>query len=554
MGRNTTATLTVLPLDDGDPEGIETIALTISPEPSYTSFIDETATLNLVDNDGTRIDVSAGSAYFDEGNDTVLVFDFSLQSSNPVTNPVTIHYTMSGTASNGVDYVDYFSQGELSGSVTIPTGQSHISIWATIINDTLPEGTEVVTLTVTPDPAYELGVASITQYLPDDEIPAAVVGFANALSSGSENAGTVNIPVNVSMPSGSLVTVEYSIGGGSATGGIDYDLEAGLLFFNPGTTTTSIPLTIIDDAFDEPPQTIIIELKHPWGAALGTNIHTFTISDNDNPPFPSLGFAAGNSGTTELAGQLSVLVSLTATQTVPVTVNYTATGGTATNGSDYLLTPGMLTFAPGETVEVIPVAILSDTNAEANETVILSLSNAAGATLNANNTHTLVITNSTQWPPLITSQPQSRTVAAGGSTTLSVASTANPPAGYQWYFNNSLIPAATSSAFTRSNFQSLHEGSYHVVITNPLGSATSLPASLYLDAPLRLIGSRLGTNGLFTTQLIGLAQSNRVLSASTDLSNWTNLLTNNHPSGIITFTDSNSIGLNRRYYRGRTLP
>jgi hypothetical protein len=48
----TTATVTIIPFDDQDPEPIQDVILTISPSPSYQIGVPGTATVNITDNDG----------------------------------------------------------------------------------------------------------------------------------------------------------------------------------------------------------------------------------------------------------------------------------------------------------------------------------------------------------------------------------------------------------------------------------------------------------------------------------------------------------------------
>jgi hypothetical protein len=81
-----------------------------------------------------------------------------------------------------------------------------------------------------------------------------------------------------------VVTVDYAVTGGTATGGgVDYTLAAGTLTFAAGTTTQNITVTVVDDALDEPDETVIIALSGPSNATLGTvDEHTFTIIDNDS--------------------------------------------------------------------------------------------------------------------------------------------------------------------------------------------------------------------------------------------------------------------------------
>ena len=86
----------------------------------------------------------------------------------------------------------------------------------------------------------------------------------------------------------------------------------------------------------------------------------------------------------------AIEVRLDQASRTPVTVNYAATGGTATNGTDYNLASGTLTFAPDEISKSISLVIRPDSAAEADETVVVSLSAPVNATL-ASPRHTAVI-------------------------------------------------------------------------------------------------------------------------------------------------------------------
>ncbi|MGZ4973827.1 MAG: Calx-beta domain-containing protein, partial [Limisphaerales bacterium] len=71
---------------------------------------------------------------------------------DPLTNDLTVPYAISGTASNGIDFVT------LSGSVVIPAGSSNATITVQAIDDTIPEPTEYVTLTLASNTVF--GVTS----------------------------------------------------------------------------------------------------------------------------------------------------------------------------------------------------------------------------------------------------------------------------------------------------------------------------------------------------------------------------------------------------------
>lgn len=74
-------------------------------------------------------------------------------------------------------------------------------------------------------------------------------------------------------------------------------------------------------------------------------------------------------------------VTLSASTTKEVSVNFTTQEGTAVAGDDYITTSGTLTFEPGDTLERIIVEVIGDTVDEDQEQFIVKLSNAVNATL-----------------------------------------------------------------------------------------------------------------------------------------------------------------------------
>ncbi|MDB6019488.1 MAG: C-terminal target protein, partial [Pedosphaera sp.] len=81
-------------------------------------------------------------------------------------------------------------------------------------------------------------------------------------------------------------------------------------------------------------------------------------------------------------------------------------------------------------------------------------------------------------PPGIAIPPQSLAVAQGSNATFTVTATGTAPLGYQWQFNNTNIVGASATNYTCTNVQSANVGSYRVVVTNMVGSVTSLVANL----------------------------------------------------------------------------
>jgi hypothetical protein len=81
-------------------------------------------------------------------------------------------------------------------------------------------------------------------------------------------------------------------------------------------------------------------------------------------------------------------------------------------------------------------------------------------------------------PPVITAEPASQTVNAGGSVTLAVGVAGTPPVKYQWTFNGSKIGGATNAALVLDNVTVFQAGNYAVKITTPAGAVNSATAQV----------------------------------------------------------------------------
>jgi hypothetical protein len=120
--------------------------------------------------------------------------------------------------------------------------------------------------------------------------------------------------------------------------------------------------------------------------------------------------AEGNSGTTSLL----FTVTLAAAATAPVTVDYATANGTATAGSDYTGLSGTLSFAPGETVKTIAIAVTGDTMFEANETFAVNLSGAsANARLQTASATGTIVNDDQQVVPTLAISSVSATESSG---------------------------------------------------------------------------------------------------------------------------------------------
>jgi hypothetical protein len=195
------------------------------------------------------------------------------------------------------------------------------------------------------------------------------------------NSGTTDLlmPVTLSAAAAGPVTVNFATANGTATAGSDYTATSGTLTFAPGTTTRNVTVSITGDTAIEADETFFVNLSGAVGGTIGDNQGLGTITNDDFAAI-SVGDASvveGNTGTVDL------LAPVTLSQPSPsqVTVAFATADDTATAGSDYTATSGVLTFAPGTTALNVTVSVIGDTTVEANETFFVNLSAPTNATI-----------------------------------------------------------------------------------------------------------------------------------------------------------------------------
>jgi hypothetical protein len=108
------------------------------------------------------------------------------------------------------------------------------------------------------------------------------------------------------------------------------------------------------------------------------------IVDGGSPQFSSATYSVNeNQGT--------ATITVTRTGTAPTAVDFSATGGTATDGSDFNAVTGTLSFAAGELRKSFDISIINDDLGEIDETINLSLSNPSNTILDSPSTAVLTI-------------------------------------------------------------------------------------------------------------------------------------------------------------------
>lgn len=100
--------------------------------------------------------------------------------------------------------------------------------------------------------------------------------------------------------------------------------------------------------------------------------------------------------------------------------------------------------------------------------------------------------------PTITTQPTSRTVTVGQSTSFSIAATGTPAPGYQWQKNGTNISGATSATYhTPATVIGDNGATFRCVVSNSAGSRTSNSATLTVNSGSAVIGTGTGLSGSY---------------------------------------------------------
>ncbi len=316
-------------------------------------------------------------------------FTLNVNRTNGSTGTVTVHYaTADNTANAPSDYTSTsgtltFNDGEMSKTITVP-----------IIDDNIPEGTETFTLTLSnPTGGAVLGnLTTATFFIQDNDKPTLSI---NDVSQVEGNSGTTAFTFTVTSSNALPYDVDatYATANGTATAGSDYQPTNGVISIKAGQTTKTITVNVSGDTSQEPDETFFVNLSLANNATIAKAQGTGTIINDDAPAAPTLQFNNATYTVQEDLGALTITVTRSGDSSGTASVNYTTNDGTATQKGDFEYAAGKLTFAPGDTSKTIQVLINEDMYLEGQETFGLTLSNATGASLGAQSTASVAITD-----------------------------------------------------------------------------------------------------------------------------------------------------------------
>ncbi|WP_198000435.1 Calx-beta domain-containing protein [Gimesia alba] len=359
-------TFTVPIVDDDKVELDETFWVNIVADVSPTDlqFTNSTADITIVDDDQAIVSIDDVSVDEESGTASLVV---SLD--NPVDGTITIDYaTTDQTALAGEDYQ------ATSGTLTFNPGEQSKTIIVDLINSDLLEVDKTFLVNLS-----NLQNSGLDVILPDSQAEVTILDSDQpSLSINdvviNEDAGTATVTVSLNQALSSALTVDFTTANDSAASPSDYQALSGTLTFNPGETSKSINISIIDSDVVEPNEIFLINLTNPQSSeyqiTLSDSQSVVTIQDDDQSTI-SINDVTIN----ENMETATLTVSLDHEVEAPISINYSTADGSALSSSDYQSTSGILAFAPGETSKTVTISIHDSALVEMDETFFVNLSN-----------------------------------------------------------------------------------------------------------------------------------------------------------------------------------
>ena len=361
------------------------VKLTSSNNANLSATVQATGIITSDDTTPPTLEIANTEA--PEGNNGTTAYNFVVSLSDASYQTITVDYTTQDQKATIADQ-DYQTA---SGTLTFAPNETRKTITALGNGDNKYEGTEtfLVTLKNSLNAAISgtSGTGTITN---DDLVPLVSI---NDVSNPEGDKGTTKnnlFIVSLSNLTDQTVTVDFATADGTVVNSNatmadnDYLSTSGTVTFNPGEIAKTIAVVTNGDANLEKDEEFSVNLSNAKQAGILKAQGKGTIVNDDTAPtlkIDSVSQKEGDQNTTELV----FTVSLSATSSDPITVEYLTQDDTATIADlDYQTKTGTLTFAPNTLTQTFAVLANGDTKLEGNETFNVKLQNPSiGALISA---------------------------------------------------------------------------------------------------------------------------------------------------------------------------
>ena len=419
---DTSATLTVTITDDAlDEFDNETFHVVLSAV-TGASVAQPQATVTVADNDALPA-FSISDAEATEGPGASVGFTVSLDAASG--RPTRVRWRAVSDEDDARPATEDFDYQGIGATLTIPAGETEATVSVQLLDDGDHERTET----------FEVGLANPTNSviaddtgegrILDDDTPTISIDDLSV----SESAATAQVTVRLSRPAYDEVTLRYGTAAGTAIATRDYTAQSQVAVTIPaGATTATVAVPILADDVYEADESFFVDLSDPTVADLGSDRRAvITIVDDDSPPALSVGDAQA---VAESAGPLVFTVTRTGSTSLSATFSWSTADVTAEAGSDFTAASGTVTIPAASSSAELQVQLVSDSVAEDDETVAVTLSTPINAVI-IDGSATGVILDDDQTAartPGVVVDPSALTVTEGGDGSYTVELSSQPAA------------------------------------------------------------------------------------------------------------------------------
>ncbi len=510
---NTKSTyITITPVNDTIPEGVESIVMNITPAPGTYGLRTPSATMLLGDNDAFPSGTVGFATSTSSAGENIGTHNVAVSITGVPTGDVSVNYHVSSGTATGSGYDFTLADGVL----TFPTGTTSLSIPITIHQDIIPEPAETIVLQLYNATGGNLGTSTHTVTINNQSAPEAFTdATTNLLATGATLNGHVlpnALATDVWFQYGPTTaygstTALQSIGGGTTS----VSVSAAISGFAPGgyhfrcAAQNSSGITYgIDQVISSNNADLASlvpssgTLSPAFGAAIlayNATVPNATSSLTITPTVAQANATVKVNGTTVTSGSASSPVSLVV-GTNPITTTVTAQDGTTTK--TYTLTVTRLPSSNADLASLAPssgtlspafgAAILAYNATVPNATTSLTITPTvaqANATVKVNGTTVTSGSASSPVSLIVGANPITTTVTAQDGTTtktytLNVTRLASSNADLA-----SLAPSSgtLSPAFGAATL------AYNATVPNATTSLTITPTVAQANATVKVNGT-----------------------------------------------------------------
>ena len=276
----TSVTTTVTAVQDIIDDDAETVLITASHN---SATIGARQTITITDDDAApTLSVAVDNTTIDEaaGTSTLTVST----GATAFAADRTIALALAGTATKTSDYTISAE------SLTLVAGTTSVTATVTAVSDVFDEANETVLITASHNSSTIGSRQTVT--ITDDDAAPVLSSFSVNKAAIAEDGGTFMLTVSTN---GSGFTSDQTITlalAGTATKDTDYTISAESLTLKAGETSVTATVTAVQDAIDEPDETVLITATHN-SSTIGAQ-QTVTITDDDAAPTGLTATASGN--------------------------------------------------------------------------------------------------------------------------------------------------------------------------------------------------------------------------------------------------------------------